>query len=70
MYLNIKCAVVFLYFIIIAVYEHYSIRSLSCLEVLDVSLNNIHTLPEWIFGLTSLKELSVWNCGRSELPDR
>ena len=62
------------YFLIVSLiylYTYYSIGSLTALETLNVSDNkNLHTLPDSIGMVRSLKVLVVSDCDLSTLPER
>ena len=48
----------------------YSIGSLTHLQKLYASGNELDTLPEWLGSLSSLRELKVSHCQLSSLPGR
>ena len=48
----------------------YSIGSLTHLQELYASGNELDTLPEWLGSLSSLRELKVSHCQLSSLPGR
>ena len=55
---------------LIYLHIYYSIGSLTALEELNVSRNkNLHTLPDSIGMMRSLKILSVNSCDLSALPE-
>ena len=45
-------------------------RSLTSIEEMDISFNELESLPDCIGGLTSLKKLDVSQCGLTHLPNR
>jgi len=51
-------------------YDYYSLCQLTQLEKLDIGYNPLNTLPEVVSSLTSLKELNMWICELSTLPER
>ena len=56
---------------LIYLHIYYSIGSLTALEELDVSENeNLHTLPDSIGMMRSLKSISLLGCDLSALPER
>jgi len=51
-------------------YDYYSLCRLIQLEKLNIGRNPLNTVPEVVSSLASLKELNMWNCDLSNLPDR
>jgi len=49
---------------------YYSLSQLTQLEILDIGRNPLNTVPDVVSSLTSLKQLDMWNCGISSLPER
>jgi len=49
---------------------YYSLSQLTQLEILDIGMNTLNTVPEVVSSLTSLKQLNVENCCGFGLPDR
>jgi len=52
------------------VFLYYSLYQLTQLEILDIQWNHLHTVPDVVSFLTSLKQLNMWRCGISNLPVR
>jgi len=51
-------------------YLFYSLCQLTQLEKLNIAKNSLNTVPEVVSSLTSLKELDMWQCELSDLPER
>jgi len=49
---------------------YYSLCQLTQLEKLRIAENPLNTVPEVVSSLTSLKELDMWRCKLSTLPER
>jgi len=49
---------------------YYSLCQLTQLEKLDIGWNPLHTVPKVVSSLTLLKELNMWTCELSTLPER
>ena len=50
---------------------YYSIRRLTQLQKLDMSCNQqLHTIPDWLGELTSLKVLYLRECNLATIPSR
>jgi len=49
---------------------YYSLRQLTQLEMLNIGMNTLNTVPDVVSSLTSLKQLYMKRCGISSLPER
>jgi len=49
---------------------YYSLSQLTQLEILNIGHNTLNTVPDVVSSLTSLKQLYMWGCGISSLPER
>jgi len=49
---------------------YYSLSQLTQLEILKIGYNTLNTVPDVVSSLTSLKQLNMWSCGISSLPER
>jgi len=49
---------------------YYRFSQLAQLEILDIGVNTLNTVPDVVSSLTSLKQLNMIDCDISSLPER
>jgi len=57
-------------YIYLTFFYYYSLCQLTQLEKLNIAKNPLHTVPEVVSSLTSLKELDMRSCKLSDIPER
>jgi len=57
-------------YIYLTLYDCFSLCQLTQLEKLNIGWNSLNTVPKVVSSLKSLKELYMWRCELSDLPER